>query len=554
MIEIKTDLLVVGGGVAGLHAGIAAREKGAEVLATDKAAVARSGCIGAGVDHFAAFLEQGESWDTAEAWLKYVAKTGRGALDLKIHETIFCKELKSALARMSKMGNDLRDPATGKYNRSLAFGQPGPYLINFKGKDFRPNQAKEFHRLGGHELAKAMATRLITSNGRLAGALAFNIRSGELYLIRAKAVVLATGNASRLFENPSGNPFNCWHSPFNTGDGTALAYRAGAALANVEYMYMTVVPKGFSAPGYAAFASMGCQLINAAGKRFMLNYSPAGERVPRIRVVQAVLTEMAEGRGPVYIDCRHLSEPDLNHLKATLGWDKDTFPDYLAQKGLDIANEPMEIMVSEGNQATEAVNGGVKIDQNCAASLEGLFAAGDCCDQASAVNKSTTSGFVAGRAAAAWALKLKEFEPLDNEQVNAEKERLFKPIKRRTGTSGREFEDIICRVMSELAGIKRNESGLKIAQGKLAQLNELQDELVARDYHQLMRIEEARNLLTVGQVMASAALYRKESRFGLCHNRIDYPNTDDENWCGLVVVKKVDDKPQTSFQPLEYQV
>ena len=108
--------------------------------------------------------------------------------------------------------------------------------------------------------------------------------------------------------------------------------------------------------------------------------------------------------------------------------------------------------------------------------------------------------------------------------------------------------------MSELAGIKRNESGLKIAQGKLAQLNELQDELVARDYHQLMRIEEARNLLTVGQVMASAALYRKESRFGLCHNRIDYPNPDDENWCGLVVVKKVDDNPETSFQPLEYQV
>lgn len=304
--KLETDVLIIGGGIAGLNAAMAARKQGATVTIADKGGIARSGNIGAGVDHFNAYLEEGEPWDTREAWLEAMKKRAYGAIDIKIHEAIFCNEIKAAIQRMARIGNRLDDPETGKVLRTQALGQPGPCSINFKGKEFKPNLAKEVQRLNCKVLEKVMMTRLFTSREGIAGAAGFHVRTGEFYLIKANAIILATGIATRLYDNPTGLAFNTWQSPYNTGDAQAMAFTAGTQLANMEYMGTTVIPKGFSAPGLAALAGMGCYFKNAQGQRFMNQYHPEGERASRMKVVEAILKEMEAGRGPVYIDCCRL--------------------------------------------------------------------------------------------------------------------------------------------------------------------------------------------------------------------------------------------------------
>lgn len=548
--RIKTDVLIIGGGIAGLNAALAAREQGAQVLIMDKGAIARSGNIGAGTDHFVAYLEEGEPWDTQDAWLEYVARLGRGAADLRVNEAIFCKEIKAAIERMTRIGNRLNDPTTARFIRTAAFGQPGPYCINFKGKNFKVNLAQAVKAANIQVLEKVAATKIFVKGQRANGAMGFHIRSGDIYAVAAKALVVCTGHTNRLYENPTGLAFNTWYSPYNCGDGHALAFRAGAELANMEYIYLNLVPRGFSAAGLAALVGMGCHIVNSSGECFMSQYHPQAERAPRPVLVEAVLAEINQGRGPVYIDASHLSSEKLSHLNQTLGWDKDTLPDFLAQKGIDLGKDPLEIALSEASvMGPEPVNSaGVRIDGKCASSLAGLFAAGDGADQMRAVSGATCGGFVAGREAA----KIKAILALDQAQLVDEIERISAPLSRRNGVHFFELEEVLRTIMWQLAGPAREEEGLAWAQKKIERLSEVEKELSARNYHELMRVHEARNLLTVARMTVAAARFRQESRFGVCHKRMDFPHTDNENWQGLVLVKKEEEAIKLSFKPLSY--
>ena len=121
--QIDTDIAIIGGGTAGLNVAMAAAESGLQVLVVDKANINRSGAIAGGIDHFHAFLESGEDWDTPEAWLKYVGGLAKGAVNLKIHEAVYCKEVKDAIERVERIGISLRDPNTGDFFRTQAMGQ-----------------------------------------------------------------------------------------------------------------------------------------------------------------------------------------------------------------------------------------------------------------------------------------------------------------------------------------------------------------------------------------------------------------------------------------------
>ena len=133
----ETDVLVVGGGLAGVNAAIAAAENGAKVTIVDKAAIERSGSMGGGIDHFAAYLETGEQWDTRQAYLAYAGKIARGAVNLKVIDEIYCRELAPAIERLARIGNPLTQP-DGTYYRTQSLGQPGPYMVNFNGKHLKP--------------------------------------------------------------------------------------------------------------------------------------------------------------------------------------------------------------------------------------------------------------------------------------------------------------------------------------------------------------------------------------------------------------------------------
>jgi adenylylsulfate reductase subunit A len=552
--SLKTDVVIMGGGLAGLNAAIAAAERGVHVVILDKGKIERSGNIAGGVDHFMAYLETGEPWDTRDAYLQYVQEEGYGIVNVEIHNRVFCDELKNAIERLKRIGSPLSDPKTARYYRTASMGQPGPYWINFNGKNLKPNLAGEVRRLGCTVLDRVMATQMIASDLKLTGVLGFHTRTGDVYSIECKALVASTGNTNRLYETPTRMPFNTWLCPYDTGEAQRLALEAGATLANMEFLRMTIVPKGFSAPGLNAFTGMGSYFINGLGQRFMSKYHEKAEKAPRNWLVWGTLQELRGGRGPVFIDSRHLPPEKIAHLKRTLGLDKETLNDFLKTRGIDIEKEPLEIMVSEAMQTgpIEVVGSGIHIDRNCMSTIEGLFAGGDCADQMKVVHMAMAGGFSAGKFAAEYALKNK-FNGLDRSQVREEKARLLAPMKRKKGLHYQEVEDALRQIMAENVGPFRTKASLETAQRKIRALGPFIEEIRADNFHELMRATETASLVKVGEIMTQAALFRKESRFIPYHYREDYPETDDANWCGQVLVTQAEGKISADFKPLQYK-
>jgi adenylylsulfate reductase subunit A len=555
--NLETDVAVIGGGTAGLNSAMAAAEKGLKVLVAEKANIERSGAIAGGIDHFQTYLETGEPWDTREAYLGWAAKISKGASNLKVQEAVYCDEYKAAIERVERIGIPLRNPSTGEFVRTQALGQPGPYAINFNGKKLKPKMAKEVRKLGCQVLGRLQVTKLFLHDGELSGFTGFDIRTGDFYQVRAKAVVIATGNTNRMFKAQTGNPFNLWYCPACTGDLHRAAYDAGVELANMEYIRMTIVPKGLSAPGFNAFLGLGSHLINSLEERYLERYHPMGERAPRNFVVWATFQEIKEGRGPIYMDCRHLTQKDREYLFTTLGYDKDTLPDFFIKKGYNVEGTMIEMTVSEPMQArpSEVCGSGIKINEKCASNVPGLYAAGDCSDQMGCLHMCVGGGYAAGKRAAEYAGTMSNLRPLDPAETAAEKERVFSPLGKKTGVSFWEFEDIVRIITTDHFGPVKTENSLKSALVKLNRLDEAHRELKAANLHELMRVHEAMNIQQVAKITATAAMERKETRFPPYHYRADFTETDDENYCGLIVVKRGPDGiPTTRFERLTYDL
>jgi adenylylsulfate reductase subunit A len=298
---------------------------------------------------------------------------------------------------------------------------------------------------------------------------------------------------------------------------------------------------------------MGSHFINGLGEKFMSKYHEQAEKAPRNWLVWGTLNELREGRGPVFIDSRHLPPEKIKHLKETLGLDKETMDDFLKAKGIDIEKEPLEVMVSEAMQTgpVEVVGSGIHIDEHCMSTVEGLFAGGDCADQMKVVHMAVAGGYSSGKFAAEYAVKNKS-PGADKAFVREEANRMVAPLKRKKGLPYQEVEDVLRRIMMEHVGPRRTRASLEAGRKKIEALVSYLEEIKANGFHELMRSIETASLIRVGEIMTHAALFRKESRFIPYHYREDYPKTDNTNWCGQVLVNLVDGKITTEFKTIHY--
>ena len=553
---IDTDVLVIGGGVAGCLAAIGAREMNARVAVVDKGGLLeRCGSIAAGVDQILAVAEDGPEWDTPEYLLRHVPKLTDSIVDMKPVET-FVRGLPAMLRKLEKMGVPFKDPSTGKYFRHRTFGLPGEYHIDFDGSKFKPKISRAVLDSNAQIFLRTMGVNFLTRKDQTVGASVFHIRTGEFYFFRAKAIVLATGDTNRLSRNSSGLAFDSWHCPYNTGDAQAMAARHGALLANMEFTENTITPKGISSQGTNSLTGLGAHFINAKGERFMLKYDAAGERARRDILTSAIISETLAGNAPIYCDCRHLPADILERLEETLGVDRPSLPRWFKEKGIDLKKEPFEVTVSEFSSRRGGVyfrGSGILIDDKTATNIAGLFAAGDCCTVSGGISGAAVMGYEAGKQAALFAGRNGVEESLQDQEIEAEQERLFYPCCNAKGISPRDYEDKVRQIVTDYVGYQRTEDKLCTAIEELRALAAEESLLRARDYHELMRAHEARNIREVAEMVATAALERRESRGSYSHFRADFPHRDDANWRKMIVLKKHDAGYAVDYRSIELQ-
>jgi succinate dehydrogenase/fumarate reductase flavoprotein subunit len=551
---IDTDVLVIGGGVAGCLAAIGAREMNARVAVVDKGGLLeRCGSIAAGVDQILAVAEDGPEWDTPDYLLQQVPQLTDCIVDMKPVET-FVRGLPAMLKKLEKMGVPFRDPATGKYFRHRTFGLPGEYHIDFDGSKFKPKISRAVLDSNAQIFLRTMGVNFLTRKNQTVGASVFHIRTGQFYFFRAKAIVLATGDTNRLSRNSSGLAFDSWHCPYNTGDAQAMAARHGVLLANMEFTENTITPKGISSQGTNSLTGLGAHFINAKGERFMPKYDPAGERARRDILTSAIISETLAGNAPVYCDCRHLSADILARLEETLGVDRPSLPRWFKEKGIDLKKEPFEVTVSEFSSRRGGVyfrGSGILIDDKTGTNIGGLFAAGDCCTVSGGISGAAVMGYEAGKQAAGFARYHGAEERVQDQEIAAEQEHLLYPCRNPKGISPRDYEDKVRQIVTDYIGYQRTADKLRTAIAELTALSAEESSLCAHDYHELMRAHEARNIREVAEMLATAALERRESRGSYSHFRADFPHRDDANWRKMIVLQKRDPGYAVDYRSIE---
>jgi adenylylsulfate reductase subunit A len=514
---IETDILILGSGAAGCGAAIGAWEQGARVVLVDKGKIESSGCLGGGNDHFMAVLNSDPETDSEEAVINFYKGPTSGYTPDMISRWV--RAMSPILDVLGEIGVEFVTNPDGTFLRTVGFGQPGTWWINIKnGQAVKRRLAKKIRELGIEVLDHVMVTKLLKHDNRISGAVGYHVLEGSLYIIRAQAVVLALGNsANRVMTNSTGNPYNSWHNPFNTGSQFVLAYEAGAKLINLDLKQQaTLVPKSFGSAGMNGINSVGAHELNALGKRFMGKYHPMMENGPRRNQILGTHQEQIEGRGPPFhMDMRHCNKEDLYHLQYVLmPGDKATFLDYCEQRGIDFAKYPMEVELSEIE-----LSGMILTNDNFESTVNGLY--NGCVFYS--FSGSMCSGYIAATEAAKALPQTNTMPDVNPAEIGREKERIFKPIKAKDGIGYERFERAIRQVMTYYMGYVRNQKGMETALERLNFIERSVEKLHALNLHELMRANEAVHLLKTCQLSTRATMERKESGRTL-YRRSDYPD------------------------------
>jgi adenylylsulfate reductase subunit A len=256
------------------------------------------------------------------------------------------------------------------------------------------------------------------------------------------------------------------------------------------------------------------------------------------------IMEVKEGRGPVYLDTRHIKPEQARQLKAAF---LDMYPSqvlYWAANGIDPGKEPVEVETSEPYVVGGHCQAGYWIDPSRRTTLEGLYAAGDVAGGApyKFVSGCWAEGVIAARAAGAYAQKV-SLETAEPDQVDHEERRVFHPLwnhgKLLHAVRVRDMEARLQKIMEEYTGgasrfYEMNEEQLLMARKHLSKLPEDLELLEASDLHDLMKVHEVIDRIDVARVLVEHLLYRRETRWPSYQTRVDYPQRDDENWLKFV--------------------
>jgi len=542
------DVVVLGAGLAGMRAALEAARLGADVAIVTKVHPIRSHSSAAqgGIN---AAIGEGDSWES------HAFDTIKGSDYLADQDAVevMVREAPQDIIEFEHMGVIFYRNEEGKLG-TRAFGgasQARTYFVgDITGQALLVTLYDQILKAGVKVYEEWFATKLYMEGGACAGVIALEMVTGELHLLRAKAVIVASGGMGRLYE-PSTNALIC------TGDGYSLAYRAGAPLmdmAMVQYHPTTLAGSGFLMT--EAARGEGAYLLNSLGERFMKKYAPNKmELAARDVTSRAEATEIAEGRGidgNVLLDLRHLG-PDV--ILKKLPQIHEMALDYL---GIDMIKEPVPVRPGMHYEM-----GGIRTDVEGATEIAGLYAAGEvACVSVHGGNRLGANSLLdtivfgrrSGRAAAGYAKGVRA-NTGGEDVLRAEQQRLQELLDRPyTGETCAGLRLELATMMDQKVGLYRSDAGLQEALEALRGFRKRYENVAVGDkgrvFNQALTfVLELGYLLDCGEAVIRDALVRKESRGA--HTHVDYPERNDADWLKHTLLKyRGEQEPEISHVPV----
>ena len=557
------DVLIIGGGSAGLSAAIEAHDAGSKVLVVSKSrkgdphTVLARGGINAALG----------TMDPQDNWMVHAADTLREGLFLADYDKVemLCKNAPDAINELVKWGARFHREPDGRltqrffgahtYRRTCFFGDwTGKEMIRVLMHQVRLRKIKFVDNI--------FITKLLTSadaeeqgkpgqtkqGHKILGAVGIDVKNKRIIIFQSKCVILAAGGYSRIYAVSSSR------SSENYGEGVVLAYEAGVDLVDMEMVQFH--PTGMVWPRKAegtlateAIRGEGGILLNSRGERFMKNYYPERmELGPRDVVARSIYSEIVAGRGTkhggVWLDATHMPKAKIIERLPTM------YDQFKRIAGVDISEEKMEVAPTAHYSM-----GGVVVDSKCQTNVKGLFAIGEVVGQVHGANRlggnsllgTVVFGKIAGRGAAAI---------VETEKRKTSKRR--SPELRVVGHKEKEFastlfivEDAhkirsqVQQVMEENAGIVKDrrkllKGGKKIQELKKVFYSKSYNPKYFKNYRNLVKTWEAKSALLVSEAVIKCALMREESRGA--HYRSDFPQRNDQKWKGNIYCGKKGEK------------
>ncbi len=540
---VKTDVLVLGGGGAGLRAAIEAKREGARVTLLSRPRVGYGSNTAIAAGNIAAASHWRDPADSPELQLKDSVIGGRFLNDQRLLETL-TNAAEQEIYNLEALGVSFRKHGdTFTVHQSSGHSRPRNVgCVEGLGIGITLPLRRHADGMGVNFIEGVLISSLLRDKNGIAGAVGFDSQ-GETIVISAKSVVLALGGLGQIYQRTN-------NAAEATGDGYALAYRAGLPLMDMEFMQF--FPTGLGKHGaklvlYDFFiAREGATIRNSLGEDILEKYNlknPVNQT--RDNMSRVIMLEILGGRdidGCLYLDISKVRPEFLEQARAMPHLLKGVPPDETQLPVAPTAHYQM---------------GGVRVEPSSGrTALDGLFAAGEVVGGAHGANRMPGNalmecfvmGAITGRLAAE-RVKEVDYPAPDESQISEEIGYLESQLASREGEPARDVRESLRKTMQYQVGVIRDQEGLSKALSEIAVLGERAKKVIVGTPQELVSAVRLRNMLLVAEMVCRAALERNESRGS--HYRSDFPEENDAEWLKNIVISSQKGKMTLRRVPVE---